>query len=300
MARNTKEKLQGIFAPVATPFQNNENVDFEALEYNMSLYRETGLRGYLVLGSNGEHRSLREKEKIAAAETVTRLKGARQTVVVGVMYEAQRDAERFMSAAADTGADFFLVQSPSYFRNAMTDELLYRYFSTLADASPLPLLLYQSPGFTGVTLSLDLLEKLAGHGNIAGMKESTSGCDLEVMRLNSDCFHVMGGAIGKLKGFMGKGAIGGTASLANYLPGPAVELYRRLLGEETAETVELNDKLVEADRRIAGGYGVPGVKAAMNLTGFRGGIPRRPLCPAPEDQVEEIRAALAETGALSQ
>ncbi len=300
MEANIKTKLQGIFAPIATPFKDNEDIDLEALNHNLSLYEQTEIRGYLTLGSNGENKSLTEIEKLDVLETILGNKDRKKTVIVGIMYEAQRHAEQFIKQVAGMGAEFALVQSPSYFKKLMTDENLYSYFSALADSASVPLLIYNSPGFNGITLSFDLLKKISQHPNIVGMKDSTPGCDIEVMQLNSDSFYVMPGSITKLNDFVHQGAIGGTVSLANYCPDPAVELYNRLLEKESSTCTELNNKIVEANKSIAGRFGVPGVKAAMNLTGFKGGIPRKPLNPLRADQIEMVRSALVQVGALSE
>ncbi len=300
MQDNTAEKLRGIFAPIATPFNENEDLDIAALQHNLHLYRKTDIRGYLVIGSNGENKSLTEAEGLAVLKVAIDGKGKGKTVIAGVMYEAQRHAEQFITRIADLGADFALIQSPSYFRKLMTDDTLYDCFAALADYSPIPVLLYNSPGFNGITLSFDLLKRLSEHPNIVGLKDSTPGCDLEVMKLNSDSFQSMAGSIRKLKDFLQLGSIGATASLANYCPDLAAQLYSSLLEDNTQQALDLNDKLVAMNKRIAGAYGVPGVKAAMNLLRFRAGIPRKPLRPLDADQIEEIKSVLIEAGALAE
>ena len=298
MQPGIEEKLRGIFAPIATPFQDNEDLDTDALSHNLALYESTPLRGYLVLGSNGENKSLDESERLSVFETVTESMSERRTTVVGVMYEAYRHAERHIRQVANLGADFALIQSPSYFKKMMTDEALYAWFCGLADSSPIPVLVYNCPGFNGITLSFGLLEKLSGHPNIVGMKDSTPGCELNIMRLNSKSFHVMAGSIGKISDFVQHGSIGGTVSLANYCPALAVELYDCLQAQEPARCADLNRKLVRANKAISGGFGVPGVKAAMNLTGFRAGIPRRPLMALQPADIETIESILTKIGAL--
>jgi 4-hydroxy-2-oxoglutarate aldolase len=197
------------------------------------------------------------------------------------------------------GVDFALVQSPSYFRKQLTDECLYRYFSTLADGVSVPVLLYNCPGFNGMTLSFNLIQRLSEHPNIVGIKDSAPGCDLKVMELDGDDFCVMVGSIGKLRGFMEKGSIGGTVSFAGYCPDLAVQLHKALMAGDAPGSERLNRTLNEANKRIAGQFGVPGVKAAMDLLGFKGGIPRRPLCPLHPDQIDSVKAALVEVGVLA-
>lgn len=298
MKASIKEKLQGIFAPIVTPFKDNEDIDLDALRHNLAMYARTSLGGFLACGSNGENKSLSESERLTVVETVLAGKHPEQTVVVGVMYEAQRHAERFIAAVADLGADFALIQSPSYFKKLITDDLLLGYFSTLADSSAIGLLVYNCPQFNGITLSIELLRQLSKHPNIVGMKDSTPGCDLEVMKLNSDSFHVMVGSITKLKDFVPAGSIGGTISFANFCPDLAAGLYRRIRDDGPAEAADMNRRLIEANKRISGPFGVPGVKAAMNLTGYAAGIPRRPLCPLAADDVDKIKSILLELKVL--
>jgi len=298
MDSSNRERLKGIFAPIATPFADDEALDIRALEHNMVLYRETPLRGYLVLGSNGENKSLSEEERRTVVDVVLEGRGDGQIVIAGVMYEAQRHAEQSLNWLASRGVDYALVQSPSYFRKQLTDDCLARYFSTLADHARIPVLLYNSPGFNGMTLSFELIQRLSEHPNIVGMKDSTPGCDLKIMDLDRDDFCVMVGSIGKLHGFVEKGSIGGTVSLADYSPSPAVRLHEALMEGWTPDAEGLNQRLNEANHRIAGQFGVPGVKAAMNLLGFRGGIPRRPLCPLDASQIVSVRTALIEAGVL--
>ena len=298
MELGVKEKLQGIFAPIATPFKYNEDLDADAMAHNLELYRNSSLRGYLVLGSNGENRSLDETEKLSVLETVIKSISDQSTTIVGVMYEAFRHAKQFIQQVAKLGADFALVQSPSYFGKMMTDEVLYAWFSSLADSSSIPLLVYNSPTFNGITLSFDLLMKLSGHPNIVGIKDSTHDCDTAIMQLNRESFHVMAGSISKLSAFMHHGSIGGTVSLANYCPTLAVELYHCLLENELPACTDLDRKLIGANKSISGRFGVPGVKAAMNLMGFRAGIPRRPLLELQSADIEMVKSTLIDIGAL--
>lgn len=294
-----KKKMAGVFAPISTPFCKDESVDYDALRFNLERYAATELLGYLALGSNGENRSLTEEEKLRTLETIVRCRGRSQVVMAGATYDAQRDAERFLKQAADLGADFGLVLSPGYFRKQMTDDVLFRYFSTLADASPLPLLLYNAPGFCGVTLSPALVGRLAGHPKIVGMKDSASSGVENFLTFESDSFHVLAGSANFLLAAMLGGSLGGTVSLANSFPAMSVELFRCGQARDEARGVPLQEKVTRINKAISGQYGVSGVKAAMNLAGYRGGIPRRPLLPLTVEQVEQMRRVLTEEGLLA-
>jgi 4-hydroxy-2-oxoglutarate aldolase len=139
-------KLAGVFAPISTPFAQNEDVDVDALRFNLGRYAESGLLGYLALGSNGENRSLAEAERLLVLDDVVRHKGPGQVVLAGAAYDGQREAERFLAAAADLGPTSARPVAGLLPGKQMTDEVLYRYFSSLADRARIPLLLYNAPG----------------------------------------------------------------------------------------------------------------------------------------------------------
>jgi len=290
--------MAGVFAPISTPFSEGEEVDYNALIFNVERYAATGLLGFLALGSNGENRSLTETERQAVLRCIIDHKRPGQVVMAGATYDAQRDAERFLRQAGALGADFGLVLSPGYFRKQMTDDVLFRYFSTLADASPIPVLLYNAPGFCGITMSPALVGRLAPHPNIVGMKDSASAGIENFLPFESETFHVLAGSATFLLRAMIGGSVGGTVSLANSFPGLALELFR--CGQERDEQrgVPLQERVKRINQAISGPYGVSGVKAAMTLAGFKGGIPRRPLLPLAAAQVETMRRFLIEEGLL--
>jgi 4-hydroxy-2-oxoglutarate aldolase len=290
--------LAGIFAPIGTPFREDEDIDFSALEENMEAYARSGILGYLALGSNGENKSLTEDEKLAVLRTIVAGRARDQVVIAGATYEAQRDTERFFAAAAEVGADFGLLLSPSYFRKQMTDEVLFRYFATAADHSPIPLLVYNAPGFCGITVSPGLVARLAEHPNIVGMKDSASSGIESFLAFESASFHVLAGSANFLFPAMMAGSIGGTVSLANAFPGIAKELYRLGAARDQIAGPAFQERCRRLNEAISGSYGVPGVKAATSLAGLRGGFPRRPLLPLTPAQVASLRDTLVREGVL--
>ena len=288
----------GVFAPICTPFARNENVDYAALRHNLARYANSGIRGYLALGSNGENRSLTETERRRVLGEVVGAKRRGQVVMAGAAYDAERESMHFLAAAADIGADFGLVLSPGYFRKQMTDEVLYGYFSRLADTARIPLLLYNAPGFCGVTLSLDLVTRLADHPNIVGMKDSASSGIEQFLPLESGSFHVLAGSANFLLPAMMGGSAGGTVSLANSFPDVALKLFEYGRARDQAHGAPYQDWVTRINHAISGAYGVPGVKAAMSLAGFRAGVPRRPLLPLEPAQVAAMRDLLVAEGLL--
>jgi 4-hydroxy-2-oxoglutarate aldolase len=285
-------KLAGVFAPICTPFAANEDVDSGALRFNLARYAESGILGYLALGSNGENRSLAEDEKLRVLGDVVRYRGPGQVVLAGAAYE------RFLAAAADLGVDFGLVLSPGYFRAQMTDEVLYRYFSSLADRARIPILLYNAPGFCGVTLTPDLVGRLAEHPNIVGLKDSASSGIEGFLPFQGPSFQVLAGSANFLFRAMMSGAPGGTVSLANSFPRLALELFACGRSRDQANGVSLQDRVTRINAAISGAHGVAGVKAAMTLAGFRGGIPRRPLLPLEPARVRALESLLIAEGLL--
>jgi 4-hydroxy-2-oxoglutarate aldolase len=288
-----------VFAPICTPFAANEDVDLEALRSNVDRYAESGILGYLALGSNGENRSLSEDERLRVLEVVVRHKAPGQVVMAGATYDAQRDTERFLAAAADLGADFGLVLPPGYFRKQMTDEVLFRYFSTLADSAPIPLLLYNAPRFCGITLEPGLVGRLAEHPRIVGMKDSAPSGIEAFLALESPSFHVLAGSADFLLPAMLGGSLGGTVSLADSFPRLALDLFEAGAARDEAAGTALQARVSRINRAISGTHGVAGVKAAMDLAGFTGGIPRRPLLPLTAQEVAALRALLSAEGLLS-
>ncbi len=264
--------LAGIYAPICTPFDPREELDLGGLRANLARYAEAGIHGLLALGSNGENRSLDEAERLEVLDTVVRHRGDGQVVMAGATYDAQRPAERFLAAAADLGADCVLVLAPGYHRKQMTEDVLYRYFSTLADGSPLPIVVYNAPGFNGIVLTPELVGRLSEHDNIIGMKDSASDGIEAFLALQSASFAVLAGSANFLFRAMLEGSPGGTVSLANSFPALALRLYELGLARETVEGPAYQERVTRINRAISGAHGVAGVKAAMDLAGYVGGI----------------------------
>lgn len=294
----TLQALDGVFAPICTPFARNEDVDLGALRENLSRYAATRLRGYLALGSNGENRSLTEDERRAVLGAVVQHRGPGQVVIAGAAYDGQREAERFLAAAADLGADFGLVLPPGYFRAQMSDDVLYRYFATLAEGTRIPLLLYNAPGFSGVTLTPALVQRLSILPGIVGLKDSAARGIESFLPFQTEAFRVLAGSANFLFPAMMGGSVGGTVSLANSFPEVAVRLYDYGVARDEKSGASYQAWVARVNQAISGSYGVAGVKAAMDLAGYVGGPPRRPLLSLEPDQVATMRGFLAQEGLL--
>ena len=291
------KKLAGIFAPISTPFVN-EDISLEHLKSNMRKYRETGLAGFFVLGSNGESKSLTEDEKLKILDVVLREKGDHQVVMAGTGYESTRQTISFSKKAAEIGADYVSIVTPSYFKKSLTDEALIGYYTDVADAVPIPVLAYNAPGFTGMTLSAKVIEKISRHHNIAGMKDTSAGNMSSYLSVCGDDFDVLSGTISTLFTAMALGASGGVVSLANAFPNTCCDLYKKLRSADLEEARRLHYLLFNLNRSVSGSFGVAGVKYAMDVAGYYGGNPRLPLLQLSREGQQSIHDAISNAGLL--
>lgn len=289
----TKEKLTGIYPPVMTPFDERGNIDYAGLEFNIEKMNETKLRGYMPLGSNGEFRSLSDEEAIKVLKTIAGVKSKDKFLMAGAGRESAFATVEFIKKAADTGADFVSVLTPHYYAKRMNDEALIAYFENVADNSPLPVLMYCAPSFAaGVLLSFNAVSKLAAHPNIIGMKD-TSKEDIAnyVKAIPAGAnFYVLAGSISKFLYALKNGAVGGVLSMANYLPELCCILQSLFDEGKIEEADAMSANLISLNEKTTGKYGVAGVKAAMNLLGYKGGLPRIPVLPLKENEKSELAA----------
>ena len=292
------KKLAGIIAPITTPFVN-EDVSYEHLKSNMRKYSETGLAGFFALGSNGESKSLTEDEKLKILDVVLQEKADRQLVMAGTGYESTKQTVAFSKKVAAMGVDFISVITPSYFKKRLTDDALIGYYNDVADAVPIPVLAYNAPGFTGMTLSARVIEKISRHPNVAGMKDTSAGNMSSYLSVCGDDFDILSGTVSTLFTAMLEGAKGGVVSLANAFPVPCCELYEFCKAGELDRARRLHYLLFTLNRSVSGSFGVAGVKYAMELAGYYGGDPRLPLLPLNRESQQFISESVSRTGLLN-
>jgi len=296
--QNHRQNLSGVFLPITTPFSKDESVDWDGLKHNMGFYAKSKARGFLVLGSNGENKALDEDEKLRILEIILEYKAPHQKVITGCFVETTRQALNFIKKVESIGTDYLALLPPNYFRQQMTDEVLAGYFTESAEGAKRPILLYNAPGFSGVTISPKLVVELSQHRNIVGIKDSAP-CGIErFIEVVPDNFAVMAGSINFFFPALLLGATGGVISLANSFPDLTNELY--LFGKEknTEEGRELHFRLSSLNKKISGTYGVTGVKATMDLVGLKGGLPRKPLLGLKEAEKDKLKEDLQEAGLL--
>jgi len=281
-------ELTGILPALTTPFENG-GPSLERLRENIAGYERLDPGGYLLLGSTGEAVLLDDDERRRILETARESIPASRPLVAGVSAESTRAAVRQAEEAAERGADVVLVSTPHYYRGQMTTDALSRHFTTVAEACPVPVLLYNVPKFTGLELPLDSVVRAGEHDNVAGMKESSGDLDYlkRVVAAAGPQFSVLCGASSILRPALDAGAVGAMLAAATFLPEP---LTRMAAGDELPEELVA---IVEATAAfVVGRCGVPGIKAAMDLRGLHGGPVRAPLQAVAETTRHEIASAV--------
>jgi len=291
------KKVCGVFAPITTPFVNDE-VSFDQFKENVKKYSRTALSGYLVLGSNGESKSLTEDEKLKLLQIVLEEKAGHQLVMAGTGYESTRQTIAFSKKVQERGTDLVSLVTPSYFKKSLSDEALIGYYSQVADALRIPVFAYNAPGFTGLTLSNRVIEVISKHPNIGGMKDTSPAGLAGYLEVCSDDFDVLSGTMNTLFIGLSLGASGGVISLANAFPEPCCALYEAFTRGDIAGARELHSRLFRLNQSVSGAAGVAGVKYAMELGGYYGGHPRLPLLPIKDSDKQRIQEAAQTAGLI--
>jgi 4-hydroxy-2-oxoglutarate aldolase len=292
--------LKGIYTPIVTPFAEDESIDYGKLKHNLDLLAKTDLDGIVVLGSNGEFVYLTHAEKLELIKFCIENFTREKRIIVGTSYDSTLETISFCKEAAELGADAALILPPHYYKGSMNEEVLYNHFVDVADESPIPVMLYNMPGNTGINMSSKLIARLARHPNIVGIKD-TSGNIVqlsEIVRDTDDDFVVFAGNAGYLLPALTVGTRGATVALGNILPNECCQLVKLVKEGKLEEARELQLKLIEINFIVTGGMGVPALKAAMDMLGYQGGIPRRPLRPLEEDKKTVVKNALGKLGVL--
>ena len=294
------KKLVGVFAPVVTPFHSDE-LALDDLRFNLRKLNETDLTGYLALGSNGEFRSLTDREQIQVLEVFAEEKGDK-IVMVGTGCESTRQTIEKSKLAFDMGFDYVSVLTPSYFASHIDGTALKSYYERIAESIDIPVLLYNAPGFTGgVRIPVQTVLELSRNQNIVGMKDSSPTGPAKFLACldPAEDFQVLAGSANFFYPSLHLGAPAGILSLANALPGPCCNLYRLFTQARYNEAKELNSRLVRLNQAVSGLWGVAGVKAAMDITGFKGGQPRHPLRAVANEAAKQIRRQIVNEGFMS-
>ncbi len=288
-------KLHGIFAPLTAPFAVDGSLALDRLRENVAKYNLTGLAGYVVNGSTGESVLLTWPEIYRQWETVLEAAATGKILIAGTAAESTAETIEHTKAAAAMGYQCALVRTPSYFKPQMNEVTLGEHFLRVADASPIPLLIYSIPQFTGVNVEAPLVARLAEHPNIAGMKDSSGNLlgITEIIEATPLKFQMLVGSAATLYPSIAIGACGAILGLACALPELCVSLYDAARAGESVRARKIQQQLLLPSKMIVSRYSVPGLKYALDRLGYYGGPPRPPLLPIDEAARHEIDSTLA-------
>ncbi len=285
----------GVFAPLPTPIDDHNQFDARRLRAALPRWLDSPLTGLVVLGTTGEAGLLTDDESDRIIGETRALVPRERPLIAGAGRESTQETVRAVRRAADQGVDAVLVRTPSYFKGQMTSEALVRHYREIAECSPIPVLLYNFTAATGVTLAPAAVALLAQHPNIVGVKES--GSDIpqmsDLVTMTPPGFAVMAGSASTFLAALAVGVTGGVLALAGLLPEPCVRLFQSWRDGRVAEAQELQRRLLPIARLISTPYGVPGLKAALEILGCDVGQPRPPLTPASPEAVGILREALS-------
>lgn len=295
-------QLAGIYPPLPTFFTEDELLDLATLREHVRRLRARGIRNVVALGSNGEAVHLDDDERRAVIAATREAIGADAQLLAGAGALSTRATIALCRLAADCGADAALILPPYHYRAQMTGLALRGHYLAVADASPLPVVIYNMPAnAAGVDLDAETISALSSHPNVLGAKDSSGNIAklAEIVAGAREGFGVLAGSAGFLLPALAVGATGGIAALANIAPRECIELQRLFEAGELVAARILQARLVPVNTAVTSGYGVAGLKAALQFVAHYGGDPRRPLPPLGDDARVRLRSLLAEADLLS-
>ena len=290
-------KLQGIYPPIATPFDYKGDLYKIKVQHNVEKWNKTGLSGYCVSGSTGESVHLTTEEKIQMWEWVAQYADSSKLLIAGTGVESVRETVALTNQAASMGYKLAMVRTPHYYKNLINNtEAQKLYFRSVADQSKIPLMIYNWPQATNVDITTDAVAALSEHPNIIAIKESSGSLE-KVMQMIRECkkgFQVLTGSAPTLAPHLAVGCVGAVLAFANAAPYATVTIWEAHRTREAAAALDWQNRIAKAAQLVTTKYGVPGLKHAMDVMGYYGGPPRLPLEPVKPEAKAEIEAAFAD------
>jgi 4-hydroxy-tetrahydrodipicolinate synthase len=283
--------FSGTFTALVTPFRNGE-VDVEALEGMVEFQIGHGVSGLVPCGTTGETPAMSEAEDRLVVETVVRIASGRVPIIAGTGSNSTDMAIKYTKMAQEEGADGSLQVAPYY--NKPTQEGLYRHFAAIAESTELPLVLYNIPGRTGVTISAETMARLAEIPNIVGVKDSTLSMNMvaDVIALCGEDFDVLSGDDPMTLPLIALGGRGVISVASNVAPGAVSEMVRALLEGDWERGRELHYELLPLFRALFVETNPIPVKTAASLLGLCSDEMRLPLVPMEGENLRVLQETL--------
>jgi 4-hydroxy-2-oxoglutarate aldolase len=287
-------KLQGIFPAIATPFDHKGDLYKIKVQHNVEKWNRTELSGYVVCGSTGEAAFLNTAEKLQLFEWVAQYAGPEKLLIAGTGSESVKETVRLTNLCAEMRYKAALVLTPHYYRAMMAkQETQLLFFRAVADQTKIPVLLYNFPQVCGLELAPETVAALSEHPNIIGMKDSSGNLEStkNFVAAGKRGFQVLTGSANVLAASLAAGCSGAVLAFANAVPFTCITIWEAHRKRETEAAQDWQNRIANAAALIASTYGIPGLKHAMDLKGYYGGIPRLPLVPVGPEAQKEIAAA---------
>jgi 4-hydroxy-2-oxoglutarate aldolase len=289
-------KLQGIFPPIATPFDHEGNIYLTKIRHNVEKWNLTTLSGYVVMGSTGESVMLTPEEKFCMWEQVAKYAAPEKLLIAGTGMESVRETVWLTNRAAEMGYKAAMVRTPHYYKNLVNNGAAQMlYYRAVADQTKIPLIIYNWPQTTGVDIPPDAVAALSEHPNVIAIKESSGSLEkvMQMIREVREGFQVLVGSAPTLWPSLLMGACGAILAYANAAPYSCIAIWEAYRTREEAAGLDWQNRIARAAQLVTVKYGIPGLKYAMDLNGYYGGPPRLPLVVPTEAAKREIEEAFA-------
>jgi 4-hydroxy-2-oxoglutarate aldolase len=283
-------KLQGIFPPIATPFDHNGDIYPAKVRHNVEKWNRTALSGYVVMGSAGESVMLTPDEKYTMWELVAKHAAPEKLLIAGTGMEGVRETVALTNRAADMGYKAAVVRTPHYYKNLIDrSDAQALYFRAVADQSRIPIVICNRPQATGVDIPVEAVVAISDHPNVIAIEESSGNLEkvMQMIREVKHGFQVLVGSAPTLWPSLLMGASGAILAYANAAPYSVIAIWEAYRTREEAAGLDWQNRIGRPAALVTTKYGIPGLKYAMDLNGYYGGPPRLPLVvPTPEAKRE--------------
>ncbi len=287
-------KLQGIFPPIATPFDHAGAIYAAKVQHNIEKWNRTALSGYVVCGSTGESVMLTTEEKVLLWELVARHAAPEKLLIAGTGMESVQETVCLTNRAAEMGYKAAMVRTPHYYKSLLNRaDAQMLYFRSVADQSRIPLIIYNWPQTTGVDIPAEAVAALSEHPNIIAIKESSGNLEkvMQMIREVRSGFQVLVGSAPTLWPSLLMGACGAILAFANAAPYATIAIWEAYRSRDDDAGRDWQNRIARPAVMVTTRHGIPGLKYAMDLNGYYGGIPRLPLSPPDPAAKAEIEKA---------
>jgi 4-hydroxy-2-oxoglutarate aldolase len=295
--RLSPARLSGVLLPITTPFYEDGELDLDGLGSNLNKWNETGINGYVLLGSTGERVNVDDAESLRIFNKAREFVSTEKVFIAGAGQQSTRGTiNDIRRIAASVPVDAVLVITPHFYRPAMTQMALVDHYTAVADESPVPVVLYSMPALTGIRIEPETAARLSNHENIIGIKDSSADIERlkQTVRMVRNDFSVLSGNGTVLCEALQVGARGGILAVGCVVPDVCLGIFHAIQTGDTDLASTLQAAMSPLAEAVTTRFGIGGLKAALDMQGYTGGSVRAPLRAPDTGPREEIRRYLQE------